>query len=102
LTNQSAAFRKSNFSSIFPLGDISGEGAAYGNIAVALISLSRYDKAIEYEQKRLEIAQQTGDISGEGRAYNNMGLCMSKLGRVQEAIEMHKKDLEICLQTGEL
>jgi hypothetical protein len=45
---------------ICPLGDISGEGAAYCNIAAALISLSRYDEAIKYEQKHLEIAQQTG------------------------------------------
>jgi tetratricopeptide (TPR) repeat protein len=53
-------FVKSNFSSICPLGDIFGEDMAYGNIAAALISLSRYDEAIEYEQEHLEIAQQTG------------------------------------------
>ena len=64
--------------------------------------MGRYDEAIEYQKKNLEIALQTGDISGQGDAYNNMGLCMSNLGRVQEAIEMHKKHLEICLQTGEL
>jgi tetratricopeptide (TPR) repeat protein len=36
-------------------------GAAYGNIGVALFSLSRYDEALEYQKKYLEIAQQTGD-----------------------------------------
>ena len=33
---------------------------AYGNIGNALDSLSRYDEAIEYHKKELEIAQQTG------------------------------------------
>jgi tetratricopeptide (TPR) repeat protein len=33
---------------------------AYGNIGNALYSLSRYDEAIEYHKKDLEIAQQTG------------------------------------------
>jgi hypothetical protein len=33
---------------------------AYGNIGVALDSLSRHDKALEYLKKDLEIAQQTG------------------------------------------
>ena len=61
MTNQSAAFRKSNFSSICPLGDVSGEGMAYGNIGCALEKLSRYDEAIEYHKKHLEISQQTGE-----------------------------------------
>jgi hypothetical protein len=59
LTNQSAAFRKSNFSAT---GNISGEGRAYTNIGSALKSLSRYDEAIEYHKKKLEmLAQQTGE-----------------------------------------
>jgi tetratricopeptide (TPR) repeat protein len=61
LANQSAAFRKSNFSSICPLGDISGEGAAYANIGNAVQALGRYDEAIEYHKKYLEISQQTGE-----------------------------------------
>jgi hypothetical protein len=34
---------------------------AYGNIGNALDSLSRYDEAIEYHKKHLEISQQTGE-----------------------------------------
>ena len=67
-----------------------------------MYSLGRYDEAIEYHKKNLEIALQTGDISGQGRAYSGMGISLMNLGRVQEAIEMHKKHLEICLQSGEL
>jgi hypothetical protein len=36
-------------------------GRAYGNIGLALNSLSRYDEALEYHKKDLEIAQQTGE-----------------------------------------
>jgi hypothetical protein len=60
LANQIAVFRNSNFSFFRIAGDKSGEGSAYGNIAAALINLSRYQEAIEYEQKHLEIAQQAG------------------------------------------
>jgi tetratricopeptide (TPR) repeat protein len=34
---------------------------AYCNIGNALDSLSRYDEAIEYQKKYLEISQQTGE-----------------------------------------
>ena len=40
---------------------MNGEGKAYNNIASALIHLSRYDEAIEYAKKRVEIARQTGE-----------------------------------------
>jgi tetratricopeptide (TPR) repeat protein len=39
-------------------GDKSGEGMAYDNISVVLYSLSRYDEALEYHKKTLEIWQQ--------------------------------------------
>jgi hypothetical protein len=55
-----AVFRKVQFQFICPLGDKSGEGGAYGNIGNALDSLSRYDEALVYHKKTLEIAQQTG------------------------------------------
>ena len=63
--------------------------------------LSRYDEAIEYHKKHLEISQQTGDISGEGAAYGNIGEAVRHLGRYDEAIEYQKKYLEISQQTGE-
>jgi tetratricopeptide (TPR) repeat protein len=37
------------------------EGMAYGNIGIALKSHSRYDEALEYYKKNLEIAQQAGE-----------------------------------------
>jgi tetratricopeptide (TPR) repeat protein len=81
-------------------GDKSGEGRAYGNIGSALESLSRYDEAVEYQKKHLEIAQKTGDKSGEGRAYGNIGVALNSLSRYDEAIEHLKKCLEMSQQTG--
>jgi tetratricopeptide (TPR) repeat protein len=61
LANQSAVFRKSNFSSVCPLGDISGEGKAYYNMGICLLKLGKVQEAIEMYKKQLEIAQQTGE-----------------------------------------
>ena len=44
-----------------PLGDISGEGKAYGNIASCFGQTGRFEESIEYSKKLLEIAQQTGE-----------------------------------------
>jgi tetratricopeptide (TPR) repeat protein len=101
LTNHSASVQKSNFSPLCVAGDKSGEGRAYGNIGNALEKLSRYDEAIEYHKKHLEIAQQTGDKSGEGTAYGNIGNALISLSPNDEAIEYHKKHLEIAQQTGD-
>ena len=52
---------KSNLRPCCVAGNKSGEGAAYGNIGSALDALSRYDEALEYHKKHLEIAQQNGE-----------------------------------------
>jgi hypothetical protein len=64
-------------------------------------SLGRFDEAIGYHKKLLEIAQQTGDKNGEGAAYGNIGNALHSLSRYDEAIEYHKKHLEIAQQTGD-
>ena len=42
-------------------GDKHGEGTAYQNIGEALRHLGQFNEAIEYQKKKLEIAQQTGE-----------------------------------------
>ena len=41
-------------------GDKNGEGGAYGNMGICYRNLGDFEKAIEYNQKDLEIARQTG------------------------------------------
>jgi tetratricopeptide (TPR) repeat protein len=124
LTNQSAAFRKSNSSSFCPLGDIPGEGAAYCNIGCERSGIAqpirRGNRAPQEGSRDIAadwwvLANQSAafrksnfssfcplaDISGEGAAYANMGVALEKLSRHDEAIEMYKKKLEISQQIGE-
>jgi tetratricopeptide (TPR) repeat protein len=58
---RSQYFEKSNFSSVCPLGDKSGEGTAYNNMGICLRNLGKVQEAIEMYKKTLEIAQQTGE-----------------------------------------
>jgi hypothetical protein len=60
-SGESAAFRKSNFSSICPLGDKSGEGNTYINMGVCMKSLGKVQEVIEMYKKTLEISQQAGE-----------------------------------------
>ena len=47
--------------------NLSGEGAALGNLGGAHYTLGNYSKSIEYDEKRLLIARKTKDRSGEGK-----------------------------------
>ena len=51
------------------IGDLSGEGRAYGNIGIAYFSLGDFQKAIEYREKGLKVAKEIGDTVEEGRAH---------------------------------
>jgi tetratricopeptide (TPR) repeat protein len=42
-------------------GERSGEAKCYTNLSSAYYSLSNYEKAIEYQEKALEIAKEIGD-----------------------------------------
>ena len=69
------------------IGDRAGEGRAYGSFGNAYQSMGDYQKAIEYDEKRLKIAKEIGDRAGEGRAYGNLGNAYKSLGDYQKAIE---------------
>ena len=61
-----------------------------------MYSLGRYDEAIEYHKKRLEISQQTGDVVGEGNAHYNISCCLHRPeGDMKGAIE-HMQQAYAC------
>ena len=64
-------------------------------------SLGDLQKAIEYQEKVLEIAIGVGDRVREGGAYGNLGNAYQSLGDFQKAIEYHEKDLEIAIEVGD-
>ncbi|MBC7883651.1 MAG: CHAT domain-containing protein [Anaerolineae bacterium] len=83
------------------IGSKLGEGQDYGNLGNAYYSLGEYQKAIEFQNKRLQIALQIGDKQGEGQVYGNLGNAYYSLGDYQKAIEFQNKRLEIALQIGD-
>ena len=70
---------------------------AYNNIGIVYDYLGDYDKALEFENKALEIKK---EVLGEKHAdtansYNNIGVVYEELGDYNEALEYHNKALEI-------
>ena len=52
-------------------------------------SLGEYQRAIDYHQQHLEIAQEIGNRYGEANAWFNLGLALENLNREADAIEAY-------------
>ncbi|CAN2045515.1 protein O-mannosyl-transferase [Candidatus Magnetomoraceae bacterium gMMP-1] len=61
----------------------------YNNLGLALVLHNKFDEAILYYKKALQIKPDASDV------YNNMGLVLSGLGKADEAISNFSKALEI-------
>ena len=83
------------------MGDRTGEGQAYGNLATAYECLGDFKQAIEYHMLHLTIAKEVGDRAGEGRAYGNLGNAYLSLGDFKQAIEYHMLHLTIAKEVGD-
>ncbi len=57
--------------------------------------LGQVEKAIQYYEKALAIAQEIGDRRGEGNRMGNLGNAYSDLGQVEKAIQYYEKALAI-------
>ena len=64
-------------------------------------SLDDYQKAIEYEEKRLKKAIESGDRDEERAAYRNLGNAFHSLSDYRKAIEHHEKALKIAIEIGD-
>ena len=64
-------------------------------------SLDDYQKAIEYQEKRLKKAIESGDRDEEGAAYRNLGNAFHSLSDYRKAIEHHEKALKIAIEIGD-
>ncbi|XP_068728728.1 G-protein-signaling modulator 2-like [Montipora capricornis] len=83
------------------VGDIAGEGRAYGNLGSTYHSLGNFKQAIEYHNQDRRIAKKVGDIAGEGRAYGNLGNAYYSLGNFKQAIEYLNQHLSIAKEVGD-
>ena len=94
-------YLEKNLTTAIENDDRSREGAAYGNLGNAYLSLGDYQKAIECNEKHLKIAIEIGDRGGEGIAYGSLGNAYQSLGDYPKAIECHKKHLKIAIEIGD-
>ncbi|MEN3037989.1 MAG: protein kinase [Candidatus Kryptonium sp.] len=75
----------------YPLKIIAG----YNNIANFHSINGRYDEAISYWKKALEISEKTGNITQSAHIYNNIGISHFKRKNYDKAIENYQKALTI-------
>lgn len=76
------------------------EGQTLGNLGIAYDELGEYHRAIEYQEKRLEIVCEISDRQGEGRCLGNLGTAYYSMGEYHRAIEYHEKALAIDKELG--
>lgn len=62
---------------------------AYDTLGSVLVAQSKYDEAIEYYKKALQIRPEYME------AYNNLGVALSEQGKIDEAIELYLKALKM-------
>ncbi len=90
-----------HFSAEILLSDKQTHGAVLGNLGNAYSDLGQVEKAIQYYEKALAIAQEIGDRRGEGNRLGNLGLAYSALGQVEKAIQYYEKALAIAQEIGD-
>ena len=61
----------------------------------------RFQKAIHYHERALEIAKKVGDVSSEGTAYLNLGGEYHSLGDFEKAMHCHVRAVEIAKKVGD-
>ncbi len=83
------------------LGDRDREGAALGNLGLALAALGEPRKAIAFHEQVLTIARDSGDRHYEGNALGNLGTAWDNLGEPRKAIEFHEQALTISREIGD-
>jgi tetratricopeptide (TPR) repeat protein len=77
------------------------EANSLSNLGIAYHDLGEYRHAIEYHEKRLQIARLIGDHRGEGYALGNLGRAYRNLGDYRRAIEFLEHDLRIAREIGD-
>nr|WP_286167491.1 tetratricopeptide repeat protein [Arthrospira platensis] len=76
-------------------------GACLTSLGNTYNALGRYQEAIAFYQKSLEIARDIGDRKNEAASLNNLGNAYYSLGRYPEAIAFYQQSLEIARDIGD-
>jgi G-protein signaling modulator 2 len=76
--------------------------AIYNQLGNACFYVGKYDKALEYHKKDLDIAEKIGDRQGMAKAYGNLGntfKALKNFANAQKCCELH---LDITRQLGDV
>ena len=68
------------------MGDMLGEGSAYGSLGNEHSNLGDFETAIKYHE-HLKIAIEFGNMLEEEKAYCNLGIAHQTLGDLKTAID---------------
>jgi tetratricopeptide (TPR) repeat protein len=74
------------------------EGKAYFKLGSVYCFFAKYDEAMNYVNKSLQITVEEGDKELEEAANRLLGSIYMSLGKHHEAIDCHEKCLKIALE----
>jgi len=77
-------------------------GACLNNIGMVWYYWGQYDRAIEYYQKGLTIAEDVGDRNGESRVLCNIGMVFHQRGNYDLAIGHFQRSLKLSEDMGNI
>jgi CHAT domain-containing protein/tetratricopeptide (TPR) repeat protein len=75
----------------------SGTATSYGNIAKLYSEQGNYPKALEFQQKAIEIFREQKDQSKEALTLNNMGIVYKGQGNYAKALEVVQQALNLAV-----
>jgi len=67
--------------------------AMYGNMGRAYLAAGQYEKALQQQERCLQIATDLDDDGMRAKALSNLGTCLLSLERHAEALAAHRKSL---------
>jgi DNA-binding SARP family transcriptional activator/Tfp pilus assembly protein PilF len=83
-------------------GSVSGEASAYSSLGVIYNDLRRYDEAVEYYRKAIELFPHTEERWLEGITYNALGNTYVSLGQFADAMRALRTAAEVFEDIGNL
>lgn len=97
----SGVLPKDHFRDKILLNNISTHSSVLGNLGIAFCNLGEVQKAIEYYEQVLVIAEKIEDRQSEGTALGSLGSAYSDQDEVEKAIKYHEQALGIAREIGD-
>lgn len=86
----------------FYINDLQGRGIAFNVIAASYIRLADFDKALQFQDSALAVAEKRDDKKDIAACFNNYGNILSMKGNYQAALEYHIDALKLSKEIDDL